>query len=86
MIKSSNRPYQTAAPVTQTLGASPATYTNNSGCLQYVSVAGGLAVSVSLLGLSSMSLSAYAAYMLRPGDVLTIAYTTAPTVITLNLL
>lgn len=86
MIKSSNRPYQTSNPTTQTLSGSPYTYTNNSGTLQYMSVSGGLAVGVSLLGLSTITLTGMATYVLRPGDTITITYTTAPTITVINLL
>lgn len=86
MIKSSNRPYQTSAPAAQTVTGSPYTYTNTSGTLQYVQVSGGLAVGVSLLGLSALSLTGAQTYILRPGDTITITYTTAPTVTIVNLL
>lgn len=86
MIKSTNKPFQNAAPSLLTLTGSPFTYTNISGTLQYVLVSGGLLVTVSLIGLASLSLSAAAAYILRPNDSLVIGYGTAPTVTVLNLL
>lgn len=86
MIKSSIKPFQNSAPVLPTVTGSPFTYTNTSGTLQYVLISGGLLVTVSLIGLTALSLSASAAYILRPGDALTLTFTTAPVVTVLNLL
>lgn len=85
MIKSNIRPFQNSAPFNPTVGASPYTYTNTSGMLQYVFVTGGLLVTASLFGLSGLSLSAGAAYLLRPGDTFGLTFTGAPTLTVVNL-
>lgn len=78
MIKSYMRPFQKSVPRVQTVGGSPYTYVNATGYLQMMSINGGLLVSLSLLGISL--LGGTSTTIVRPGDTVTITYTTAPTV------
>lgn len=84
MIKSSNRPFQTSAPRALTVTGNPFVYTNNTGYLQYVAVTGGLVVVVTFMG-SVLGLAAGFSYAMRPGDTMSISYTTAPSVTVLDL-
>lgn len=87
MIKSLGgiSPFQTSAPVVQTLAATPATYTNTTRYLQQVTVNGGLLVTVALLGLPALSLASYS-YLLRPGDSIVVTYTGMPNVVVMNIM
>ncbi|WP_063551521.1 right-handed parallel beta-helix repeat-containing protein [Burkholderia territorii] len=75
--------YVQMAPVVQTVGASPWTFTNSNLSAVSMSIAGG---TVSSIGVSRNGQAAYASGLtngmidLKPGDVMTVTYTAAPTV------
>lgn len=77
------------ASTTVTVGASPYTYTNSSASNQQIFIQGGTvsAISFNPNGVSGISLSGLTDNVLtmRPNDTLTITYTAAPTVTTIQL-
>lgn len=78
------RPFAASALRTISVTGNPFVYTNTSGRLQSLVVSGGLLVAISLGGLSLGLVSA--SFLVRPGDVVTIAYTTAPQVNVLDIM
>jgi len=71
-----------ANPVAVTPGASPYTYTNNTAGNQYIYVAGGTVSAITHNGVSIGQTSG--AFLLSPGDTLTVTYSVAPTTFTVK--
>lgn len=67
----------TSYTVAITVGSSPFGYRNLDGCWEIVTVTGGAVSSITLNGISTGSTSGQ--FRLGPGDVLTVTYTTLPT-------
>lgn len=85
MIRSPGyRPFLTTPLRTLSTATSPFTYTNTSGRYQVMMVSGGLLVAISLGGLS-LGLTA-ASFPVRPGDTVSIAFTTAPLINILDIM
>lgn len=74
---------------TVTVGTSPYTYTNSSASNQQIFIQGGTVSAITFQpnGGTSISLSAFTdnVMVLRPNDTVTITYTSAPTVNTIQL-
>lgn len=79
---------QTSAPTVPTVTASPYTYTNASAFTQQVIVNGGTVTQIQIVRAATPVTTGLldGVFILNPGDGLTITYSIAPTVTTINLL
>lgn len=78
------RPFLNTPVRLLTVSGNPFVYTNTSGRLQSIMVSGGLLVTISLGGLSLGLTSS--SFPCRPGDTVSIGYTTAPQVNVLDIM